>query len=58
MKITLDIPDTTVCAFFAFVHYTNDPCSMAMQCYSIPSNELYDGSEIFIEQIDKDGDAT
>ena len=46
MKITLDIPDTTVCAFFDFVYYTNN--GMAMQGHSIPSDELFDGSEIEI----------
>lgn len=53
MKITLDIPDTTVCAFFDFVHYTRT--GMAMQGHSIASDELFDGAEIVIEQ--KDGDA-
>ena len=53
MKITLDIPDTTVCAFFDFVHYTRT--GMAMHCHSIASDELFDGAEIVIEQ--EDGDA-
>ena len=55
MKVTLDIPDTTVCAFFDFVHYTST--GMAMQGHSIPSDELFDGAEIVIEQKDGDGDA-
>ena len=46
MKITLDIPDTTICAFFDFVYYTKN--GMAMQCHSIDSSELCDGSEINI----------
>lgn len=46
MKITLDIPDTTLCAFFDFVYYTNT--GAAMQGHSIDSSELYDGSEITI----------
>lgn len=46
MKITLDIQDTTLCAFFDFVYYTNT--GAAMQCHSIDSSELYDGSEINI----------
>ncbi len=50
MKITLDIPDTTVCAFFDFVHWTDN--GMAMQGHSIPSDELYDGAIIKIEQQD------
>lgn len=54
MKITLDIPDTTVCAFFDFLHYTRT--GMTMQVYSIDSDELFDGSEIVIEQEDGDED--
>lgn len=52
MKITLEIPDSTVCAFFDFVHYTEDRRGMAMQGHSIGSDELYDGAEIVIEQKD------
>lgn len=51
MKITLDIPDTTICAFFDFVRYSNN--GMAMQGHSIGSDELHDGSEIKIEVVDK-----
>lgn len=29
MKITIEIPDTTVCAFFDYVYYTNTGMSMA-----------------------------
>lgn len=47
MKITLDIPDTTVCAFLDFVYYTNT--GMAMQGHSMPSDELFEGAEIKID---------
>lgn len=46
MRITLEIPDTTVCAFFDFIRYTTT--GMTMQGHSIPSDELYDGSVILI----------
>lgn len=52
MRITLDIPDSTVCAFFDFVHYTDGYRGMAMQGHSIGSDELYDGAEIVIKQED------
>ena len=29
MKITIEIPDKTVCAFFDYVYYTNTGMSMA-----------------------------
>lgn len=48
MKITLDIPDGTLCAFFNFV-YTTYYGGLNMQGHSIDSNELYDGAEIKIE---------
>ena len=54
MKIILDIPDTTVCAFFDFVRYENDFDGMAMQSHPISSDELYDGSEIKIKSVDKE----
>ena len=46
MRITLEIPDTTVCAFFDFIRYTNS--GMTMQGHSIPSDEMYDGAVILI----------
>lgn len=54
MKITLDIPDTTICAFFDFVRYENPFDGMAMQGHSISSDELYDGSEIKINAVSKE----
>ena len=47
MKITLDIPDRTVAAFFDFVYW--DERGANMQGHSIPTDELYDGAEIKIE---------
>ena len=54
MKIILDIPNTTVCAFFFFFLYENPFDGMAMQGHSISSDELYDGSEIKIKSVDKE----
>jgi len=48
MKITLNIPDTTIGAFFDFVYYAGS--CIAMQNRSILSDEIYDGAEITIEQ--------
>ena len=47
MKITLEIPDGTLCAFFDFIRTSNT--GLVMQGHSIPSDELYDGAEIKIE---------
>lgn len=46
MKITLEIPDNTICAFVDFVW--GDYFGLSMQGHSIPSNELYDGAVITI----------
>lgn len=47
MKITLDIPNDTVCAFFNFVN--GDCYGLTMQSHSIQSAELKDGAVIEIE---------
>jgi hypothetical protein len=47
MKITLDIPDNTRCAFFDFVF--GDYLGMSMQCRPIESDELHDGAVIVIK---------
>ena len=47
MTITLNIPDTTVCAFFDFIRFTNT--GALMQGHSITSDEMFDGSVINIE---------
>lgn len=48
MKITLDIPDTTVCAFFDFVYFTET--GLAMQGHSIQTDELKNGGVITIKE--------
>ena len=48
MKITLEIPDSTVCAFFDFIRDTNT--GFWMQSYGIKTGDLYDGAEIKIEE--------
>lgn len=50
MKITLEIPDTTVCAFFDFVR--SEAGGMMMQGHSICSDDLFDGAEIKIERAE------
>lgn len=49
MKITLDIPDTVIAAFFNFVISDNVFGPMKMQSHPIETDELHDGSEIKIE---------
>lgn len=49
MKIILDIPDTTMCAFFDFVYATDT--GLNMQGHSIDSSRLFDGSEIKIAEV-------
>ena len=53
MKITLDIPDSTVCAFFNFIYYTTNCSGMLMQGHSIESSDMYEGAEIKIEPMEK-----
>ena len=52
MKITLDIPDSTVCAFFDFVYYRSGESHMSMQGHSMDSDDLYDGAEIRITPVE------
>lgn len=49
MKITLEIPDGTICAFFDFIRASYG--GLVMQGHSIKSDELYDGAEIKVEEI-------
>lgn len=44
MKITLEIPDGTICAFFASVEADGDV--LKMMSYRIASDDIYDGSQI------------
>lgn len=55
MKITIDMPDSTLCCFLNFVKYTDN--GLAMQAHSITSDELYDGSEVMVKDVDKGGDS-
>lgn len=44
MKITIEIPDTTVCAFFDYVYYTNTGMSMASK--QISTDDIQGGEVI------------
>lgn len=48
MKITLEIPDATVCAFFDFVYFTET--GLVMQGHSIETDELKNGGVITIKE--------
>lgn len=49
MKITLDIPDTTACAFFSYVFANEDTYEMGLGVRSLDSDDLVDGNEIKAE---------
>lgn len=49
MKITLDIPDTTACAFFSYVFVNEDTYEMELGVRSLDSDDLVDGNEIKAE---------
>lgn len=55
MKITLDIPDTTTCAFVNYVYMDNYTYGMSMGVKSLESDDLVDGNEIKVEPY-KGGD--
>ncbi len=44
MKIILEIPDHTICAFFNYVEY--EPSGLMMSVKSIQSEDLADGAVI------------
>lgn len=46
MKITLDIPNTTTCAFFSYVFVNEDTYGMGMGVRSLCTDDLFDGNEI------------
>lgn len=46
MKITLDIPNTTICAFFSYVLVNEDTYGMTMEVEGLNSDDLVDGNEI------------
>ena len=52
MKITLDMPDTTRCAFLNYVY--RDGVSMMIRCKLLDSSDLKDGAEIKIEPKEPD----
>ena len=54
MKITLDIPDETICAFFNYVYYEDR--DMFMNGYGMDKQEMYDGAVIDVMSSEKDGD--
>ena len=49
MKITLDIPDTTTCAFINYVLINKDTYGMSMCVKSLESDDLVDGNEIKVD---------
>ena len=51
MKITLDIPDITICAYFCYIKYTSRGALMG--CTLLASDDLCDGNEIKIPREDK-----
>lgn len=58
MKITLDIPNTTTCAFINYIFINEDiysPFGMSMGVKSLESDDLVDGNEIKVEPY-KGGD--
>ena len=55
MKITLDIPNTTTCAFINYVFINKDTYGMSMGVRSLESDDLVDGNEIKVESY-KGGD--
>ena len=55
MKITLDIPNTTTCAFFNYVFVDEDTHGMGMSVKDLNSDDLFNGNEIKIEPY-KGGD--
>ena len=56
MKITLDIPDTTTCAFINYVYVNKDTYGMSMGVKSLESDDLVDGNEIKVEPYKGGGD--
>lgn len=52
MKITLDIPDETMCAFFSFI-YRGRLGGLKMQVKQIGTADMLDGAEIKAEEIEE-----
>ena len=55
MRITLDIPDTTACAFINYVFWNKDTYGMGMGVKSLESDDLVDGNEVKVDPC-KGGD--
>lgn len=49
MKITLDIPDTTLCVFINYVFTNKYTYGINMGVKSLDSDDLIDGNEIKVE---------
>lgn len=49
MRITLDIPNTTLCAFVSYVLVNEDTYGMTMSVEALNSDDLVNGNEIKIE---------
>ena len=47
MKITLDIPKYTSCAFFNYVYFDGDHMSLGVK--SLDTDDLTDGNEVKVE---------
>ena len=50
MKITIDIPDTSMCAFFNLLYSDNG--RSLMQVRSISTKELHDGAKIVVRGVE------
>jgi len=55
MKITLDIPDTTACAFINYVFMDTSTYGLSLGVKSLDSDDLVDGNEIKVDPY-KGGD--
>ena len=53
MKITLNIPDGTLCMFVDYVTRDLPYGGLFMQGHSVPSDDLYDGAVIDIPAADE-----
>ena len=54
MKITLDIPDTTLCAFVSYVLVNEDTYGMTMSVKGLNSDDLVNGNEIKVDPYKND----
>ena len=54
MKIILEIPDHTICAFFNYVEYK--PSGLKMGVKSIQSDDLEDGAVIKVNADNEEAD--